>query len=262
MSFYPILKAPGCTGWTTLYNFPPNNWETRRASEKYVSVSWSENDEWKSTTIGTIKPSSLRTIKESEVASSCPRDSLLLLSLSETPLPTSSKSLPKPACPATSFPAWRATLGLSAASASTSYQGEIDPFPEKGSLLTFGPFMQFADGIENFLVLVNVENSAHIRTSRVELFDSKSKELRGSFPCRSNSITSVSLDGLGFTAQDLPLVICRSMSAIPLYLAKTTDGSFLSLEHTHPPSCFVIRGDRWGVQRILKNRWFSETETK
>ena len=40
MSYYPILKAPYCTGKTTLYNFPPNDWEGARNDKKVINLSY------------------------------------------------------------------------------------------------------------------------------------------------------------------------------------------------------------------------------
>ena len=37
---------------------------------------------------------------------------------------------------------WRATVGFNLFESQTSYQGEINPFPQKASLLTFHPFIQ------------------------------------------------------------------------------------------------------------------------
>ena len=76
---------------------------------------------------------------------------------------------------------------------------------------------------------------------------------------KNNDATIIPLDGLEFSSTDLPLIICRDMSAIPLYFSKTSDGTFLSLEHTHPPASYVIHGNRWAAQKILKKIWFSRT---
>jgi hypothetical protein len=258
LSYYPILKAPGCQGWTTLCNFPPNNWETSDASEKFVNVTWLCDNGWKTENIGVLASGEVLTVSIQDIAGLITEGALPLLSLTVSKLPAYSGSLPRIDAARTTLPAWRATLGLSTTHASTSYQGEIDPFPTQGSFLTFGPFIQFGEGMENYLILLNIENSPIARTSQVEIYDAKKTALKGTFEVRNNRATIIALDSLGFSPTDLPLIICQGMSAIPLYFSKTSDGSFLSLEHTHPPASYVIHGKRWEAQKILKNIWFSK----
>lgn len=262
MSYYPILKAPGCKGWTTLCNFSPNNWETKDEAEKFVNVTWSESDIWRTENIGILARDAMRTIDSEEISRVVPEGVLPLLSLSISKLPARSSSLPLVDAPRTTIPNWRATLGLSTTQASTCYQGEVDPFPSAGSLLTFGPFIQFGEGIENYIILLNVEKSPIARFSQVEIYDAEKTVLRRSMEIRNNDATIIALDSLGFEPTDLPLIICREMSAIPLYFSKTSDGSFLSLEHTHPPASYVIHGKRWEAQKMLKKIWFSRVAQK
>jgi hypothetical protein len=258
MSYYPILKGPGCKGWTTMCNFPPNNWESRDASEKFINVTWAEEGRWRSEYFGMLAPDEMRTITIKDISGVVPEGVLPLLSLGASKLPVSCESLPQIVAPRTVFPNWRATLGLSSTQASTCYQGELDPFPSSGSLLTFGPFIQFGGTIENYLIFLNIEKSPIARISQVELYDADKTVLRSKVEVRSNEATIIALDNLGFGPNDLPLIICREMSAIPLYFSKTADGSFLSLEHTHPPASYVIHGKRWEAQKIIKKLWFSK----
>jgi hypothetical protein len=260
MSFYPILKAPDSKGWTTLYNFPPNNWEAGDSSEKYVNVTWAENGQWRTENVGKLAFDEFRTFAFDDLPKEVPQGALPFLSLTLSMLPTHSVSLPKLEVIRTAEPAWRATLGLSTKQASTSYQGEIDPFPVTGSMLSFGPFMQFGPSIENFFMFLNIEKKPVARVAQVEIFDAHKKDLKAKFNVKNNDATIISLDGLGFSYTNLPLIICRGMSAVPLYFSKTSDGNFLSLEHTHPPASYVIHGNRWAAQKILKKIWLSRTE--
>ena len=257
MSYYPVLNAPGCEGWVSLCNFSPNNWEVTASEEKLICVTWIADGVWKTKSCGKLGPGQIRTIRREELAGVVPEDALPLLSLWASPPPSSSPGLPLFNVGGTVMPAWRATLGLSTALASTSYQGELDPFPPQGSLLTFGPFIQFGPMVENYLILLNIEAYPTSREAEVELFVSADMSLRGKKKVFSNSANIVNLDDFAFEPADLPVVICRSMSAIPLYFSKTKDGAFLSLEHTHPPASLVIHGNRLGAQRLLKKRWFS-----
>ncbi len=259
MSYYPLLKAPGAHGWTTLCNFSPNNWEiSRREQQKFVNVTWTSGGVWVTRNLGFLASGAFRTITSQDVAGIVPVDSLALLSLTRTPPPVESGVLPKLDVAQTSVPAWRATLGLSTSAAQTSYQGELDAFPPQGSLLTFGPFLQFGDNIENHLILLNIETSPASRSAELEIYDAAGLKLKGRFPVCSNAANSIALDGLGFEPGDLPLFICRGMAAIPLYFSSAMDGAYLSLEHTHPPASLVVHGRRWEAQKLLKNRWFGK----
>lgn len=258
MSFYPIMTAPGCAGQTTLYNFPPNNWEDIRKDCRLVNLTWAEDGIWRSATLGNLAFGAMQTFTLADLSAYLPEDVLPLLSLTSSPFPESSKSLPM-AMHGTTMPNWRATLSLVSPFASTCYQGELDPFPVPGSLLTFAPFVQFGSGIENYMLFLNLEKSPQTRTSIVEIYDSAElRSCRGSFEARNNSVSIVSLDDTGMGPEDLPVIICKGMSGIPLYLSKTADGSYLSLEHTHPPASYVIHGKRWEAQKILKNDWFTK----
>ena len=258
MSFYPVLAAPGSTGQTTLYNFPPNNWEDIRKERRLVNLTWAQDSVWHSVTLGELAFGAMQTYTRAGIASKVPDDALPLLSLVSTPFPERSESLTA-IMHGTNMPNWRATLGLVSPLASTCYQGELDPFPAPGSLLTFAPFMQFGAGIENYMLFLNLEKNPKTRTSMVEIYDgAKPAHCLGSGEVRNNAVSVVGLDGLGLGPEDLPVVICKGMSGIPLYFSKTVDGAFLSLEHTHPPASYVIHGKRWDAQKILKTEWFAK----
>jgi hypothetical protein len=259
MSYYPLLKGPGLSGWTTLCNFSPNNWEISGSKEQFINVTWASGGMWFSKTIGVLDSGALRTVQANELNHFVPYESLALLSLTSTQLPSESSTLPKLNSKQSTVPAWRATLGLASSSTQTSYQGELDPFPPQGSLLTFAPFLQFGKGISNYLILLNIENSPVSRFSELQVYDASETKLYGSFSIQNNACTCIPLDSLDFGVSDLPIFICRGMAAIPLYLSTMNGGTYLSLEHTHPPASLVIHGRRWEAQKILKSCWFAKT---
>jgi hypothetical protein len=205
-----------------------------------------------------IDPNELRRISASELSGLMAEGVLGYLSLTERPLPAQTSTLPPTAEGKTVYPFWRSTLGLtSKAGAETAYQGEIDPFPEPGSLLTFGHFLQCHQDVQNHLLFVNLETSPKGREGVIEIRRADApRELLRSARVTNNAITCISLDGIGLTDSDLPLVVCRQLSGIPLYLSKTKDGRFMSLEHTHPPASSVVHGHRWMAHKQLKQLWF------
>ena len=258
MSYYPILTAPGCAGQTTLYNFPPNTWENVSKDCRLINLTWAQDGIWRSVTLGELAFGAMQAFTSGDVTSHVPDGTLPLLSLASSAFPEHSESLPT-VMHGTNMPNWRATLGLVSPLASTCYQGELDPFSAPGSLLTFAPFVQFGSGIENYMLFLNLEKSPQTRTSAVEIYDSAVPgRCGGSFEVRNNAVSIVSLDDTGMGPEDLPVIICKGMSGIPLFLSKTADGSYLSLEHTHPPASYVIHGKRWEAQKILKNDWFAK----
>lgn len=257
MSYYPILSAPNCKGWTTLCNFPPNNWEASENAKKYVNVSWADDGNWHTRNIGTIASNGFRQIDIEEVENYVPKSTLPLLSMTLSTMPELSVTLPESET-LTEVPAWRAALGLSTEQTSTSYQGEIDPFPAQASLLTFCPFLQPSTDISNHLIFLNIEKSPVVRTAHIDVYNPINPEIvLGTFEVRNNSATVINLDELGFKQEDFPMIMCKGMTGIPVYLSMLKDGSSMSLEHTHPPASLVIHGDRRSAQKILKTKWFS-----
>lgn len=262
MSYYPLLKVSGAQGWVTLCNFSPNNWEAGATRNQLVNVTWCADDVWITACLGTLEVGKTRTVTAQDLQGLVPDSALPLLSLTQNPLPPQSPRLPKLDGVKTATPAWRASLGLSTLQAQTSYQGEMDPFPAPASLLTFGPFVQFGAEINNYLILLNLESSPSPRTDTLMIYDAHHQALKGQFDVHNNQANVIPLDGLGFHSTDLPLFVCRTMAAIPLYFSRTADGNFLSLEHTHPPASLVVHGKRWEAQKILKNRWFEKVNPK
>jgi hypothetical protein len=259
MSYFPILAAPGCSGWTTLCNFAPNNWEVRARDAKLVCVSWAHEGRWRSETLGKLPYGEMRTVTSADIAGTAPAECLPLLSLRRTALDRELEALPRSSLDSTVLPVWRATVGLSTDQASTSYQGEIDPFPPQASLLTFCPLIQPGESLRNYLLFVNAESSPITRTSQLEIFDAATAELKGTFEVRNNRVSVVPLDDLQVSSSELPLLLCRDMGAVPLYFSTTSDRAFLSLEHTHPPASYVIHGKRWEAQKKMKQHWFART---
>lgn len=260
MSYFPILSAPGCRGWTTMFNFAPNNWEEGPRVSRFLNVTWSNGETWQTRALAELQYGETKTVHIAGLHGLVPEGCLPLLSLTDKELPASTSTLATNGMPHTHSPNWRATLGLSAESgASTCYQGEIDPFPVPGSLLTFGHFLQPGVDTENYLLFLNIEKSPVSRTASLEVRDAANPaSLKASFEVRNNGISIVRLDLAGANEEELPLILCKGMSGIPLYFSRSGDGNHLSLEHSHPPASSVIHGRRWEAQKLLKQIWFSK----
>ena len=256
MSYYPILSAPKCKGWTTVCNFPPNNWEYRDRNKKSLYLSWAEGGYWKSIKIDELAYGESKTVTHKQALEHMLSDSLPLLSLTDNSLPDESELLPVNKNP-TVVPAWRASIGLETENYRTNYQGEIDPFPVPGSMLTFSPFIQSSNDIQNYILLMNIEKSAKKRKSNTEIYiSSEPSKIISEIEVYNNEANLIPLDNAWFNENDLPVFINREMSSIPIYISIDKQGR-LSLEHTHPPASYAIHGNRWATQKILKDRWFS-----
>lgn len=259
MSYYPILKFRKYNGWVTLCNFAPNNWEIDKPHDLVINLTWAFDNVWVSKSLGVLPVGKAITITHNDLPDDIPGDVLLLLSLTVTPLPSHSKALPKTEFIQTKIPVWRSTLGVSTPlNVCASYQGELDAFPSQGTLLTFGPFLQFGEGIQNGLIFLNLEDSPVNRESKLEIYNAANENLIEIVSISNNKANYIELDRFGFKPNDLPVFICREMAGIPIYVSSTADGSYLSLEHTHPPASLVVHGQRWEIQKYLKKQWFAK----
>jgi hypothetical protein len=262
MPYFPILAAPYCSGETTVYNFSPNNWESSKKIDHYLNLTYAYEGIWHNLLLDEIKYGNYKAISRHDLDSLVPKDATPFLSLTRNILEKTSKELFNIATNKTHFPEYRSTLGLVSAYSKTSYQGEIEPFPSKGTLLTFSPFLQFGKDIENYVLFLNLEKCPKKRAEDIEIYDAHNKVLKKTQAVYNNHVNIISLDNLGFNELDLPVIICRGMAGIPIYFSVSGKGRYMSLEHTNPPASYVILGDRFGVQNYLKNYWFSICESK
>ena len=221
-------------------------------------MTYIKGDLWHSVALEKLAYQAYKVVKHNDISDLIPDGALALLSLSKEELPRTSAELPVLNCSHTYVPMSRATLGLKSSFTTTVYQGEINPFPSQASLLTFSPFLQFGSGVENYVLLMNLEKLPESRKVVVEIYDAHSKELKKIQSAYSNQINIISLNDMGFNEQSLPVIICREMASIPLYFSSYKCGEILSLEHTHPPASLVVHGNRFGAQKQIKEYWFAQ----
>jgi hypothetical protein len=260
MPFYPFVEIEGFRSFVVLHNFSPNNWELAAGKKKCVNLTWIENGLWKTNLIDYLSYGESKKYYKDNLALNfeC-SEGLVLLSLSDEPLLTNVISLPDLVGLSTSYPNWRSTIGLeSRCGAITSYQGEIEPFPSNGSLLTIGNMFQDGPGIKNHLLLLNLEKAPSYRSALVSFYDlGNLSDSPVSVEVKSNCVNAIPIDDLPFLQKAGIVVVSKNMSAIPLYLSVLEDGEALSFEHTHPPASLVTLGPRWPVQARMKKDWFS-----
>jgi len=254
--FFPLMYTEGLTGFLDLCYFPPNNWENRIKKKLNLFAIWPDGDQWATQNVGTIEYGQSRQIVSSDHQEKL-KTGLCLIYPSLGILKNHISELPKLPIWHTRIPEWRATTGFRNAKAQTSYQGELFPLPNNASLLTFHPFIQYG-GIENRLLVLNATTNPEIIESDIFLYDSKSKNRRGSEKVRTNSLTTIALDKYNFMPHELPAFVIPNMAGIPFGLGISLDGNMLSMEHTHPPASLVLFGNRFGVQGEVKKKWIGK----
>jgi hypothetical protein len=252
--FFPLMKTDGLTGFLDLTYMPANNWENRIKRPLTLYAIWSEDGHWATENLGSIRFGESRRFESTHHEEKL-RNGLCLFYPSEKVLEKQLSKLPEVPFWDSRIPEWRATTGFKNAKSQTSYQGEIFPLPNKASLLTFHPFIQYGE-VENRLLVLNATQTPEITESDIFLYDSKSGSKRGSRKVKTNSLTSIQLDEFNFTPNELPAFVIPSMAGIPFGLGVSKDGTMLSMEHTHPPASLVLFGNRFAVQGSIKKKWF------
>ena len=254
--FFPLLKIQDFDGFLDLTFQGPNNWENRDKTQKILHLIWSADGQWNSKVIETINFGQGFRLTTDEVGQDEMQNGLAFVYPSNVQLPTILEALPSERTWVGDVPAWRATSGLMNDHAQVSYQAEVDPLPNKASMLTFHPFIQFGDVI-NYLLVLNLRKDPLVETSTLEIYNSYTKEFVDSTSIKSNSLTLIPLDKYGFKPTDLPLFVSNNLAGIPFGFGVHKSGKMLSLEHTHPPASFALFGDRRKVQSQIKSSWMS-----
>ena len=254
--FFPLMKVQGFNGFLDLIFQGSNNWENRDKTSKILHLIWSSHGQWNSKIIQKIKYGDGVRLATEEVGPDQIQNGLAFVYPSNVELPAILEALPSERTWVGDVPAWRATSGLMNDHAQVSYQAEVDPLPNKASMLTFHPFIQFGDVI-NYLLVLNLRKDPLVETSTLEIYNSYTKEFIDSTSIKSNSLTLIPLDKYGFKPTDLPLFVSNSLAGIPFGFGVHKSGKMLSLEHTHPPASFALFGDRRKVQSQIKSSWMS-----
>ena len=257
MIFFPILNAPHVEGFTSIANFPPNDWEVKYKGSLNLYLTFLKDGLWHNKFIDSMPYNSFKTISQADVVPLIEKNAIPLLSLNLNHLSDTTEDLPVPDFSRTYTPSWRASLGLMSEFSKTNYQGEVFPFPPKASMLSISPFVQLGKDIENYVLLMNIEKHPIYRNSEVDIFDLHTKELLLSKTVSNNQINIIQLDKLNLNENSLLALTCMNMAFIPIYFTKSKSGKFLSIEHSHPPAEHVM-GNKFDAQRWIKQMCFSQ----
>ena len=133
--FFPILKSNEIyQGSTIVHNFPPNDVQKVKPKSRYLSLIWMDANRWKTKLITKINHLESKEVFYDLIKPKETNDDLLIMCITDESLPPLMNSLPINTLPTTT-PNWRSTVSVYRDDCSASYQGEIEPFPEKATLL-------------------------------------------------------------------------------------------------------------------------------
>ena len=72
---------------------------------------------------------------------------------------------------------------------------------------------------------------------------------------KSNNYNLIDLNKIDIERDQIMICFSKDISGIPLFLSYSDNNNLISLEHTHPPSSFLINGNRNKFQKDIKKRW-------
>jgi hypothetical protein len=255
--FFPLMKTPNLNGFCDLVYESPNNWENRIQKPISLYLLWSNGNRWLSKKISEMNYGDEIRLVTNSIDEKCLATGLALIYPSLEPIEPELSTLPSRKVWYSEIPAWRNTSGFYNEFTQVSYQSDIEPLPSKASLLTFHPFIQFGDVINNLLVL-NVTNDPKIQSGKISMFNSFDKSFVADTLISTNSLTTIPLDVYSFKPTDLPVFYSPEIAGIPFGLGIAKSGKMLSLEHTHPPASLVLHGNRRAIQGKIKKSWIEK----
>ena len=255
--FFPLMKTPNLNGFCDLVYESPNNWENRIHKPISLYLLWSNGNRWSSKKISEMNYGDEIRLVTNDIDEKCLATGLALIYPSLEPIEPELSTLPSRKVWYSEIPAWRNTSGFYNEFTQVSYQSDIEPLPSKASLLTFHPFIQFGDVINNLLVL-NVTNDPKIQSGKISMFNSFDKSFVAESLISTNSLTTIPLDVYSFKPTDLPVFYSPEIAGIPFGLGIAKSGKMLSLEHTHPPASLVLHGNRRAIQGKIKKSWIEK----
>ena len=255
--FFPLMKTPNLNGFCDLVYESPNNWENRIHKPISLYLLWSNGNRWLSKKISEMNYGDEIRLVTNDIDEKCLATGLALIYPSLEPIEPELSTLPSRKVWYSEIPAWRNTSGFYNEFTQVSYQSDIEPLPSKASLLTFHPFIQFGDVINNLLVL-NVTNDPKIQSGKISMFNSFDKSFIADSLISTNSLTTIPLDFYSFKPTDLPVFYSPEIAGIPFGLGIAKSGKMLSLEHTHPPASLVLHGHRRVIQGTIKKSWIEK----
>jgi len=153
-----VLSIPGFECTTTVFGFPPNDWELTGSSSSYLlHAAWAFDNKWHVIFIKQLGPYGSFKFNASDFG--IPAEVATFLFYSDRVYSGAYDDLTSPNLMGTSYPQWRASICVRSGLAETSYLGEIHPFRNPASCLSFGNLLQHRKDINEYFILLNLEHS-------------------------------------------------------------------------------------------------------
>ena len=260
MNYFFMPRLKGLKSKITLANFPCVDDGLQQFAEQMVYVTWSENFTWQVRTIGIILPGQIKTFFESDLPQDLPSTSTPFLFLYPDKVsPTLDHLFASDLMETT--PSWRANIGISSETTSTSFQGE---YPgnliqvKKGTLFSFGPMVLAQTGLTTKFLLINLRAKPGNEPCRIKFGLLGQEKILKEAIVFQNSCSLVDLSGLCFDESELIYACSDEITGIPLYFSHDHEFKKLSLEHSHPPTELLVFGNRAIFQNKIKLRWLGK----
>ena len=261
LNYYFFLQAPGLDCEIGLANFAPAEKPERARREYYICHARPAGSTWQFATFGTLAPQAVCAVRPTNLGLDAEQAASTLVFLSPEELSGERAQVPRYSG-FDSIPAWRANLKVVAPTTSASYQGE---YPAemldiaRGKLLSVSAMLQGGPGIVNGVFLVSFRAAAESFAAALDITRLSDGALLKRATVHSNRVNYVDLSDLALGAPpELIALSSTGIAGIPVYLARDSTSSCLSLEHTHPPTELTAFGsaeDRFAVVARMREQW-------
>tara|TARA_X000000950_G_scaffold224301_1_gene270352 strand:- start:18193 stop:18969 length:777 start_codon:yes stop_codon:yes gene_type:complete len=257
MNYYFFLDGSNKFGSSVeLFNKPScQHFNNGNNLDKNIYAVYSDNQSWNYLNLGILEKNKSKIIKKSDLPEDFRNESVFIFMSDK--LINNFDTLPILKNEMKTTPEWRSNIKVYNDNTSTSYQGELpDVFLDKKlSLISCSPMIQNKINIFNYLFFINLRNDPKKINFKIELLNSNKKVL-GEYQATTNTINYFNLNKFISGSKDLVYIIRSAQyGGIPIYFSYNNDESKLSLEHTHPPSSYIVFGDIMSFQKKKKIFW-------
>lgn len=256
MNFFFLLPPPliGLKSEIDIVNSSPSSVFSKSKSEKMIlHYFYSDGSQWIFEDICSIGRDESITINENDIKINLKNKSVFL-SLNKQKKINTSILLDEDYHE--SKIAWRANIKIKSEFSSTSYQGEYPGgmINKKISLVSCSPMVQNDIDTKNFFYLVNLNYKPQINNFVVKVLDAN-KKIQDSFTCYTNTINLIDLDKFKINdGSNMKIFSSDAGGGVPIYFSIDKNNR-MSIEHTHPPTEYVLHGNRFFFQKIKKKFW-------
>ncbi len=255
MNYYFLIRPPGLQGSITLSNYYPHT-EGPIHKALIVHAIYANGQRWICKDLTTLKYGESTTITDLNLPHEFLDQSVFLFLYPEKQPAILDRLIVNDILD--SVPAWRSNIKIYSNFSSASYQGEYPAqmsLVPKPTIVSCSPMLQRDQDVINDLILVNMTAAPQKIKRKIRIVDSHKKILKEA-EVLTNHHNIVNLDDvLSLTADDMFITLSDEFMGIPLYFSRTKDHQAMSIEHTHPPTEYVVFGNRNYFQKRKKSWW-------